>query len=56
MINNEILSLVSRLNGTLVSAYELAKTDFEFASIAPEDIVRKMTFISAIIGSILNDF
>lgn len=38
------------------SAYELAKTDFEFASIAPEDIVRKMTFISAIIGSILNDF
>ncbi len=35
--------------------YELAKTDFEFATISPEDIMKKMHLISAIIGSILDN-
>lgn len=34
--------------------YELAKTDFEFATISPEDIMKKMHLISAIIGSVLD--
>ena len=35
--------------------YENAKTNFEFAKVAPDAIMRKMLFLSAIIGSILND-
>lgn len=56
-----IVSPVVRVHPNIISpklklAYESAKTDFEFATIAPEDIIRKMSFISAIIGSILNDY
>ena len=35
--------------------YETAKTNFEFARITPDVILRKMQLISAIIGSILDD-
>lgn len=35
--------------------YDRAKTDFEFATIGPDDIMQKMYFLSAIIGSILDD-
>jgi hypothetical protein len=34
--------------------FELAKTDYEFAAISPEDIMKKMYLISGIIGSILD--
>ena len=56
-----IVSPVVKVHPNIISqklklAYETAKTDFEFATIAPEEIIRKMTFISAIIGSILNDY
>ena len=43
------------ISSQLKSAYESAKTDFEFATVGPEDIMRKMTFFSAIIGSIIED-
>lgn len=43
------------ISSQLKSAYESAKTDFEFATVGPEDIMRKMTFLSAIIGSIIED-
>ena len=39
----------------LRSAYESAKTDFEFASVSPEEIMKKMSFIASIIGSIINE-
>ena len=39
----------------LMPAYEVAKSDFEFASISPDVILRKANFIAKIIGSILND-
>jgi len=39
----------------LQSSYQSAKSDFEFATVPPSDIMKKMSLISAIIGSILND-
>lgn len=39
----------------LKSAYESAKTDFEFVSVRPEEIMKKMSFISVIIGSIISE-
>lgn len=39
----------------LQSEYEASKTDFEFALVNPMDIMKKMMFISKIIGSILED-
>ena len=36
-------------------AFERAKTDFEFASVSPVDIMQKMKFIASVIESILND-
>ena len=42
------------LSSSVRLAYESAKTDFEFATISPEEIIKKMSFISAIIGSILD--
>ena len=42
------------ISSSMSAAYETAKTDFEFATICPEDITKKMSFISAIIGSILD--
>ena len=39
----------------LKSAYESAKTDFKFATVGPDEIMKKMLFISTIIGSIIND-
>lgn len=55
-----IISPVVRTHPNIISsqlktAYESAKTDFEFATVGPEDIMRKMTFLSAIIGSIIED-
>ena len=43
------------ISSQLKSAYESAKTDFEFATVGPEDIMRKISFLSAIIGSIIED-
>lgn len=43
------------ISSQLKSAYESAKTDIVFATVGPEDIMRKMTFLSAIIGSIIED-
>ncbi len=43
------------ISSRLRSAYEAAKTDFEFATVGPDDIMRKMSFLSAIIGSIIED-
>lgn len=42
------------ISTSMHAAYESAKTDFEFAAISPEDIMKKMSFISTIIGSILD--
>ena len=36
-------------------AFERAKTDFEFASVSPVEIMEKMKFIASVIESILND-
>jgi len=41
------------LSSALRPSYEAAKSDYEYASVPPEDILKKMHFISAIIGSIL---
>jgi len=43
------------ISPSLKNAYEQAKTDFEFAGVSPDIILKKMAFISAIIGSILDD-
>lgn len=55
-----IISPVVRTHPNIISSqmkskYENAKTDFEFANVTPDDIMRKMLFLSAIIGSILDD-
>lgn len=55
-----IISPIVRMHPTIIStqlraAYESAKTDYVFATVGPDDILRKMTFISAIIGSIIED-
>lgn len=44
------------ISTSLQTEYNKAKTDFEFASVSPEDILKKMSFISSIIGSILEDY
>lgn len=44
------------ISPSLQGEYQKAKTDFEFATVSPEEIFKKMSFISSIIGSILNDF
>jgi len=44
------------ISPSLQGEYQKAKTDFEFATVSPEEIFKKMQFISSIIGSILNDF
>ena len=43
------------ISPNLSVAFEKAKKDFVFASVSPERILNKMWFISAIIGSILDD-
>ena len=55
-----LISGVERNNPQVISRslrdeYERAKTDYQFASVSPDVIIKKMTFISAIIGSILDD-
>ena len=45
----------SVISSRLRNTYEAAKTDFEFATVGPDDIMRKMSFISTIIGSIIDD-
>lgn len=42
------------ISKSLRSYYETSKTDFEFASIPPDSVMRKMQLLSAIIGSILD--
>lgn len=54
-----IISPMVKLHPDIISPklkrdFELAKTDFEFAAISPEEILQKMHLISAIIGSILD--
>ena len=54
-----IISPMVKLHPDIISPklkrdFELAKTDFEFAAILPEEILQKMHLISAIIGSILD--
>lgn len=43
------------ISSKLQDDYDRAKADFEFARITPDNILRKMQFISTIIGSILGD-
>lgn len=55
-----LISRVVRAHPNIIStrlkdAYETAKTDFVFATVDPNDIIKKMSFISMIIGSIIED-
>lgn len=55
-----IISPIVRANPRIISSqmkleYEIANKDFEFVTVAPDDVLRKMSFISASIGSGLND-
>lgn len=55
-----IISPIVRVHPNVISSrlrplYESSKTDFEFATVEPDEILRKMTFISTIIGSIIAD-
>ena len=43
------------ISPSLKASYEKAKTDFVFANIKPDIILNKMSFISSIIGSIIED-
>ena len=54
IISPIVKSHPSILSSSVSSAYESAKTDFEFATVSPEDVIKKMSFISQIIGSILD--
>lgn len=55
-----ILTPIVKMHPSVISpelrfAFNEAKTDFEFASVGPDQIISKMTFLSMIIGSILDD-
>jgi len=54
IISPMVKSHPSIISPELLSDYETAKTDFEFATVTPENVMRKMHLISAIIGSILD--
>lgn len=43
------------ISSDIRSAYQTAKTDYNFATISPDKIMAKMQFIAKIIGSILSD-
>ncbi len=55
-----IISPMVKLHPNIISPklkndYETAKADFEFATVTPEKVMKKMHLISAIIGSVLGD-